>query len=223
MSIIKKIILLSILIPIIFISNSLAEDLKKVGKFKDWEVMVISEASGKVCFAQSTPVLQAPKKNKRDARLFITFRPSEKISDEISASSGYEFNKDNSVIATSGKNKIKFDIKQQGFAWIADNKVEKKMVKLMKKGSRIMITGYNKPNAEKAIEAYYEVAKKYKLDLAQMSLKFLEIQPFVTSVIIGATTMEQLKTDIESVNIKLTEEIINEINEVQKIYPNPCP
>ena len=56
-----------------------------------------------------------------------------------------------------------------------------------------------------------------------MSLKFLEIQPFVTSVIIGATTMEQLKTDIESVNINLTEEIINEINGVQKIYPNPCP
>jgi len=71
--------------------------------------------------------------------------------------------------------------------------------------------------------AYYDVAKKYKLDLAQMSLKFLEIQPFVTSVIIGATTMEQLKTNIESVNINLTEEIINEINEVQKIYPNPCP
>ena len=62
------------------------------------------------------------------------------------------------------------------------------------KGSRIALhkdfwTRYSKPNAGKAIEAYYEVAKKYKLDLAQMSLKFLEIQPFVTSVIIGATTM----------------------------------
>jgi len=56
-----------------------------------------------------------------------------------------------------------------------------------------------------------------------MSLKFLEIQPFVTSVIIGATTMEQLKTNIESVNINLSEDIINEINEVQKTYPNPCP
>ena len=67
------------------------------------------------------------------------------------------------------------------------------------------------------------VAKKYKLDFAQMSLKFLEIQPFVTSVIIGATTMEQLKTNIESVNINLTNEIINEIHEIQKIYPNPCP
>ena len=61
----------------------LPQDLKKVGKFKDWEVMVMSEASGKVCFAQSIPVLQAPKKNKRDARLFVTFRPGEKISNEI--------------------------------------------------------------------------------------------------------------------------------------------
>ena len=71
--------------------------------------------------------------------------------------------------------------------------------------------------------AYYDIAKKHKLDLAQMYLKFLEIQPFVSSVIIGATTMEQLKTNIESVNINLTNEIIQKINEVQKIYPNPCP
>jgi len=96
------------------------------------------------------------------------------------------------------------------------------------KGSRMALhkdfwTRYNKPNAEKAIEAYYEVAKKFRLDLSQMSLKFLEIQPFVTSVIIGATTMEQLKTDIESVNINLTEELINEINEAQKISPTPRP
>ena len=93
MSIIKKVIFLSVFIPIISMANSFAEDLKKVGKFKDWEVMVVSETSGKVCFAQSAPVLQAPKKNKRDARLFITFRPGEKISNEISATAGYEFKK----------------------------------------------------------------------------------------------------------------------------------
>ena len=45
----------------------------------------------------------------------------------------------------------------------------------------------------------------------------------MTSVIIGATTMEQLKTDIDSVNVNLSIEIIKEINEIQKIYPNPCP
>ena len=59
--------------------------------------------------------------------------------------------------------------------------------------------------------------------MSQMSLKFCELQYFMTSVIIGATTMEQLKTDIESVNVKLSDEVIKEINEVQKIYPNPCP
>ena len=110
--------------------------------------MVLIEPSGTVCFAQSTPVLQAPKSNKREAKLFVTFRPSEKITDEISASPGYEFNKNNSVIATSGKKKIKFDIIEQGFAWIADNKIEKKMIKLMKKGSRIMITGYNQKGSQ---------------------------------------------------------------------------
>ena len=56
-----------------------------------------------------------------------------------------------------------------------------------------------------------------------MSLKFCEVQPFVTSVIIGATTMDQLKINIESVNVNLEEDVINDINEVQKIYPNPCP
>ena len=148
MSIIKKIISLSIFITIVSASNTFAEDLKKVGKFKDWEVMIMSEASGRVCFAQSIPVLQTPKKDKRDARLFITFRPAEKISNEISATAGYEFNKNNTVLATSGNNKFKFDIKQQGFAWMTSNKKEKIMVKVMKKGSRIMLTGYNEKGSQ---------------------------------------------------------------------------
>ena len=143
MSIIKKVIFLSVFVPIISMANSFAEDIKKVGKYKDWEVMVMSEQSGKVCFAQSTPVLQAPKSNKRDARLFVTFRPNEKITNEISATGGYEFNKNNSVLATSGNNKFKFDIKQQGFAWMTSNKKEDIMIKVMKKGSRIMVSGYN--------------------------------------------------------------------------------
>ena len=84
-------------------------------------------------------------------------------------------------------------------------------------------TRYNKPNTTKAVDAYYEIARKHNIDFAQMSLKFCEIQPFMTSVIIGATTLDQLKTNIESVNINLSDEVVNEINEVQKIYPNPCP
>ncbi len=84
-------------------------------------------------------------------------------------------------------------------------------------------TRYNKPNTTKAVDAYYKIAKKYNLDFAQMAIKFCEIQPFMTSVIIGATTMDQLKTNIESVSINLTDEVVDEINEIQKIYPNPCP
>ncbi len=96
------------------------------------------------------------------------------------------------------------------------------------KGSRIerdfdFWSRYRKPNTEKAVEEYYKISKKYNLDISQMSIKFCEVQDFMTSVIIGATTMEQLKTNIESVKVKLDKEIIREINEVQKIYPNPCP
>ena len=96
------------------------------------------------------------------------------------------------------------------------------------KNSRMKLFGsqfdrYKTKNGQLAIEKYYEIANKHRLDFAQMSLKFCEVQPFITSVIIGATTMDQLKTNIESVNIKISDEVIKEINEVQKIYPNPCP
>ena len=139
-------------IIIIFIStfNSLviAEEVKKIGKFKDWETMVLKKDSGTVCFAQTKPVLQSPKNNPREARLFVTFRPDEKIIDEISITAGYEFNSKNSIIAKSGKKKYKFDITQENFAWMADNKKEKKMIKTMKKGSRIMVTGYNQEGSQ---------------------------------------------------------------------------
>jgi hypothetical protein len=150
---IKKLLISISLLLLLSFTPLKAEELKEIGKFKDWQTMVLIEPTGTVCFAQSSPVLQAPKSNKRDARLFVTFRPNEKIIDEISASPGYEFNQNNSVTATSGKEKIKFDIIQQGFAWIADNKIEKKMVNVMKKGSRLMITGYNQ-NGSQTIDHY---------------------------------------------------------------------
>ena len=131
-----------------FHSLASAEEVKKIGKFKDWETIVLKNDSELVCFAQSKPVLQSPKNNPREARLFVTFRPSEKIIDEISITSGYEFNNKNSIVARSGKNKYKFDISQDNFAWIADSKKEKKMIKIMKKGSRIMITGYNQEGSQ---------------------------------------------------------------------------
>ena len=148
MPIIKKIFYLSIFILTISLTKAFAADLKKIGKFKDWEVIVLTSENEKVCFAQSKPVLQSPKKNDREARIFISFRPYNKIKDEISITSGYEYNKQNAIIAKSGKTKFKFDISQEGFAWIANNKIEKKMITAMKKGTRIMVTGYNKSGSQ---------------------------------------------------------------------------
>ena len=148
MSLIRKIITFFLIFFIFGISQISAQEIKKIGKYKDWEAMVVSDVEGKVCFAQSLPILQAPKTNKRDAKLFVAFRPSDNIKNEVSVTPGYEFNKNNSVIAASGKNKFKFDIKEQGFAWIADNKIELKMIKQMRKGSRIMITGYNQQGSQ---------------------------------------------------------------------------
>ncbi len=153
MSIIKKLIFVIFIISFSFKVN--AEVVKKMGTHKDWETYIINNEKGKICFAQSKPVLQAPKKNPREARLFISFRPLENIANEISVTAGYEFNKKNLVTAQSGKNKYKFDLIQDGFAWMSDgeNKLEKKMIKTMKKGSRIMIKGHNQ-NGSQTIDHY---------------------------------------------------------------------
>ncbi len=167
MSLIKNIFIKSLLL--LFLNTTLvhSEELKKIGKFKDWETMILNKDSGKVCFAQTKPVLQSPKGEAREARLFVSFRPKDKVTDEISTTSGYEYNTQNSIRAKSGKNKYKFDIAQEGFAWIADNKIEKKMIRTMKKGSRIMVTGFNKSGSQ-TIDHYsllgftkaYNAAKK---------------------------------------------------------------
>ncbi len=82
---------------------------------------------------------------------------------------------------------------------------------------------YNNQNSYDATGKYLDIAKKYGLSLAQMSLAFVTGQPFVTSNIIGATKMHQLKEDIDSINVKLSKEILKEINAVQEEIPNPAP
>jgi len=96
------------------------------------------------------------------------------------------------------------------------------------KGSRLQLFGdyfprYFKKLSLLAVEEYFKVAKKHKISLAQLSLSFVNHQPFVTSNIIGATTMKQLKEDIDSINVELSPEIIDEINLVHKNNPNPAP
>ena len=126
MSIISKKIIFFLGIFIFSINYVSAEELKKIGKSKDWETLVLIKDEGLTCFAQTKPLLQSPKADKREARLFVSFRPSDKVADEISTTSGYEFNSQNSILAKSGKKKYKFDIVQDSFAWISSNKVEKK-------------------------------------------------------------------------------------------------
>ena len=168
MSLIKKIFINILIIFILSITASYAQEIKKLGKFKDWEALVLVKENEVVCFAQSKPVLQSPKSKIREARLYVTFRPNDKITNEISTTSGYEYNSQNSILAKSGKTKYKFDIAQDSFAWIADNKTEKKMIKTMKRGSRIMVTGYNQSGSQTIdhysllgfTKAYNEVKKQ---------------------------------------------------------------
>ncbi len=148
MSLIKNFFINILIIFILSVTSSYAEKIKKLGKFKDWEALVLVKENEMVCFAQSKPILQSPKSKTREARLFVTFRPNDKITNEISTTSGYEYNSLNSILAKSGKTKYKFDVLQDSFAWIAENKVEKKMIKTMKRGSRIMITGYNQSGSQ---------------------------------------------------------------------------
>ena len=168
MSIIKKLIFVIFLTTLLNQVN--AEEVKKMGTHKDWETYIIKNDTGKICFAQSKPVLQAPKNNPREARLFISFRPGENVTNEISVTSGYEYNNKNSITAISGKNKYKFDIVKENFAWITDNKFEKKMIKIMQKGSRIMVKAHNQKGSQ-TIDHYSLLGftKAYKATKANCS------------------------------------------------------
>ena len=167
MPLVKNFFINILIIFILSVTSSYAEEIKKLGKFKDWEALVLVKENEMVCFAQSKPILQSPKSKTREARLFVTFRPAEKITDEVSTTSGYEYNSQNSIIASSGKSKYKFDIAQDDFAWISSNKIEKRIIKRMKKASRIMVTAYNKSGSQ-TIDHYslmgftkaYNAAKK---------------------------------------------------------------
>ena len=79
------------------------------------------------------------------------------------------------------------------------------------------------PLAMKAYDKYYELAKAYNITMVQMAQAFVNSRPFITSNIIGATTMDQLKENIQSINIDLSEEILEKINLIHNNNPNPAP
>ena len=132
---------ISFIIILISFSAKSAEDLKNIGKFKDWETFTVNENNNKICFAQSIPILRAPKKFERNpSRLFISFRPNNNTKDEVSATSGYAFQEGKIVKAKSGKKTFDFFV-QENFAWIRDHEEEQKFIQAMKKASRVMIIG----------------------------------------------------------------------------------
>ena len=158
---------ISFIIILISFSARSAEDLKSIGKFKDWETLTVIENDNKICFAQSIPILRAPKKFERNpSRLFISFRPTEDIKDEVSATSGYTFQKEKIVKAKTGKKTYDF-FSQEEFAWILDTEEEQRFIKAMKKASRVMIIGRTE-KGKQTIDHYslmgftraYDAAKK---------------------------------------------------------------
>lgn len=84
-------------------------------------------------------------------------------------------------------------------------------------------TRYTSDNCHKATKLYKELAEDNGMSLTQMALAFVQNQKFVTSTIIGATTMEQLKENIDTHNVVLSKEIVSEINKIQELIPNPAP
>ena len=137
---VKKILYLVLFFSIFNFVNA-EENLKSVGKFKDWESFILIKDGNKTCFAQSIPIVRAPKKLKREpSRLFVSFRPNENIKNEISVTNGYEFKLKSPATAKSGKKS--YDLFTKGkFAWVSDDDDEKKLIVTMKKASRLMIIG----------------------------------------------------------------------------------
>ena len=85
------------------------------------------------------------------------------------------------------------------------------------------IARYMTEGSQKAVKEYLKIAEKHGLTLAQLSLAYINQLPFVTSNIIGATKMSQLKENIDSINIELSDEVLAEIESVHAVIPNPAP
>ena len=142
---IKKLIILLILV--LFSVNAFAVTPRSTGKYKNWESFVAETDKGKICFAQTVPTKRAPAAVKRNkSKLFVTFRPSEDIKDEVSLTSGHDY-KTSTVIARSGKRKYSF-FSQKDFAWLLDDQEEKKFIQLMKKATDIIVKARTTKGAE---------------------------------------------------------------------------
>ena len=142
---VKKIFI--ILILCLFSVNVVAVTPRSTGKYKNWESFIAETDKGKICFAQTVPTKRAPAAVKRNkSKLFVTFRPSEEIKDEVSLTSGHDY-KTSSVTASSGKRRYSF-FSQKDFAWLLDDQEEKKFIQLMKRATDIIVKARTTKGAE---------------------------------------------------------------------------
>ena len=141
----KKIFIIFIICA--FSVNAFANTPRSTGKYKNWESFVAETDKGKICFAQTVPTKRAPAAIKRDkSKLFVTFRPTEDIKDEVSITSGHDY-KSSTVTASSGKRKYSF-FSQKSFAWLLDDQEEKKFIKLMQKATDVIVKARTTNGAE---------------------------------------------------------------------------
>ena len=141
----KKISILIFLI--LFSFSATANAPRSTGKYKNWESFTVQTDKGKICFAQTTPTKRAPASIQREkSKLFVTFRPSESIKDEVSLTSGHDY-KSSTVTASSGKKRYSF-FSQKSFAWLLDDQEEKNFIKLMKRATNLIIKARTTKGAE---------------------------------------------------------------------------
>ena len=132
---------------VLFSFNLSANTPRSTGKYKNWESFTAETDKGKICFAQTIPTKRAPASIKREkSKLFVTFRPSENIRDEVSMTSGHDY-KSSTVTASSGKKRYSF-FSQKNFAWLLDDQEEKKFIKLMKRATNVIVKARTTKGAE---------------------------------------------------------------------------
>ena len=141
----KKFFILIFLI--LFSFSAAANTPKSTGKYKNWESFTAQTDKGKICFAQTMPTKRAPSSIVREkSKLFVTFRPSENIRDEVSLTSGHDY-KSSTVTASSGKKRYSF-FSQKNFAWLLDDQEERNFIKLMKRATNVIVKARTTKGAE---------------------------------------------------------------------------
>ena len=141
----KKIFIFILLV--LFSFSASANTPRSTGKYKNWESFTAQTDKGKICFAQTIPTKRAPASIKREkSKLFVTFRPSENIKDEVSMTSGHDY-KSSTVTASSGKKRYSF-FSQKNFAWLLDDQEERAFIKTMKRATNVIVKARTTKGAE---------------------------------------------------------------------------